>query len=54
MGENLYSIENKIGSVIANNLNLENALIFVKALFETYHAEDGIGYKIVRQSGYIG
>ena len=52
MNEILYSVENEYGSVIANNMNLENVIIFVKALFETYVNEEGISYKIVRQKGF--
>jgi len=52
MNENLYSVEDECGCVIANNMNLENAIIFVKALFGAYVNEEGIGYKIVRQKGF--
>ena len=42
MGEVLYCIENQYGSVIAKDMNMDNAIIFVRALFDTYFGEDDI------------
>lgn len=36
MNEILYCVENQYGSVIARDLNLDNAMIFVRALFDRY------------------
>ena len=49
MNEILYCVENQYGSVIARDLNLDNAMIFVRALFDRYQREDDISYTIVRQ-----
>ena len=49
MNEILYCVENQYGSVIARDLNIDNAMIFVRALFDRYQREDGISYTIVRQ-----
>lgn len=49
MDEVLYCIENQYGSVIAKDLNMDNAIIFVRALFDTYFGEDDIAYTIARQ-----
>ena len=52
MNEILYSVENQYGSVIATNMNMDNAIIFVRALFDTYYGEDDIEYTITRQKEY--
>ena len=49
MNEILYCVENQYGSVIARDLNMDNAMIFVRALFDRYQREDDISYTIVRQ-----
>lgn len=49
MNEKLYCIENQYGSVIAKDLNMDNAIIFVRALFDTYFNEVDIAYTITRQ-----
>lgn len=49
MNETLYCIENQYGSIIAKDLNMDNAMIFVRALFDTYFNEDDISYTIIRQ-----
>lgn len=49
MNEILYCIENEYGSVIAKDLNIDNAMIFVRALFDTYYNEEDIAYTIKRQ-----
>ena len=48
MEEEKYLIEDNHGMIIATNMNLQNALIMCKALFETYCLEDDISYSIVR------
>lgn len=49
MNEILYCIEDQLGNIIAKDLNLDNAMIFVKALFNEYFNEDDISYTIKRQ-----
>lgn len=48
MEEKKYLIEDNRGMIIATNMNLQNALIMCKALFETYYLEDDISYSIIR------
>lgn len=38
------------GTCIAQNINLEHALMFVKALLEKYWNESGVPYAIMRQA----
>lgn len=54
MEENKYLIEDNHGTIVATNMNLENALIMCKALFETYYLEDDISYSIVRMQKIEG
>lgn len=49
MNETLYCVENQYGSVIAKDLNMDNAMIFVRALFNAYFSEEDIAYTIIRQ-----
>lgn len=49
MLENLYCVENEYGTIIARDMNLDNAIIFVRALFDTYLNEDDSAYTIKRQ-----
>lgn len=49
MGEILYCVEDQYGSIIARDLNMDNAMIFVRALFDRYYSEEGISYTIIRQ-----
>ena len=54
MEEKKYLIEDNHGTIIATNMNLQNALIICKALFETYYLEDDISYSIVRMQKIEG
>lgn len=49
MNEHLYCVENEYGTIIARDMNLDNAIIFVRALFLTYFNEDDSAYTIKRQ-----
>lgn len=52
MDEILYSVidtNNEHENVIANDMTLDNATIFLKALFNEYSSESELSYKIVRQ-----
>lgn len=49
MNEILYCIEDERGNVIAKDLNMDNAMIFVRALFDTYLNEEDITFSIKRQ-----
>lgn len=49
MHEILYCVENQYGSVIAKDLNMDNAMIFVRALFDAHFSEEDIAYTVVKQ-----
>ena len=51
MNETLYCVKNQYDNIIARDLNLDNAMILVRALFETYYNEEDISYNIERQKG---
>jgi len=50
MGEILYCVENQYSSVIAKDLNMDNAMIFVRALFDHYFDEEDIAFTVRRQN----
>lgn len=50
MNEIMYCVENQYGSVIAKNLNMDNAMIFVRALFDHYFGEEDIAFTVRRQN----
>lgn len=54
MNEHLYCVENEYGSIIARDMNLDNAMIFVRALFETYYNEEDPAFTIKRQKENSG
>lgn len=49
MGEILYCVEDQDYNIIAKGLNMDNAMILVRALFEHYWGEEDIAYTIRRQ-----
>ena len=49
MNEILYCIEDKYGSVVARDLNTDNAMLFTRALFDARFNEEDIAYTITRQ-----
>lgn len=49
MGEILYCVEDQYGNVIAKDLNMDNVMIFVRALFDRYYSEEDIAYTVRRQ-----
>lgn len=49
MDEILYTVKDDDARVVARDLNLDNAMIFVRALFDRYFNEKGISYTIERQ-----
>ena len=44
-----YCIEDKWGTIIARDMNIETAMILARALFDRYYNEDDIAYTIKRQ-----
>lgn len=49
MNEILYCIINQYGTVLARDLNMDNAMILARALFDHYFGEDDIEFIIKRQ-----
>lgn len=49
MGETLYSVVDQHGQVLAKDMSLDNALLFIKALMEQYWQDDDIAYSLYRQ-----
>lgn len=45
----LYCIEDQWGNVIAKDLNMDNAMIFIRALLDHYYGEEEISYTVKRQ-----
>lgn len=50
MNEILYCIEDDQGNIIARDMNMDNAMIFVRALFDNYFNEEDIAYTVKRQT----
>lgn len=50
MNEILYCVEDNQGNVIARDMNMDNAMIFVRALFDNYFNEEHIAYTVKRQT----
>lgn len=46
MGETLYSVADQRGQVLAKDMSLDNALLFIKALMEQYWQDDDIAYRL--------
>ena len=53
MNEVLYCIVDQYDSVIARDLNMDNALIFMRALFDAHFSTEDIAYTIVRQAEQV-
>lgn len=54
MNEILYCIEDNWGNTIARDMNMDNAMIFVRALFDNYFNEEDIAYTVKRQTEVKG
>lgn len=49
MNDILYCVVDQEETVIAKDMNLNNVLLFVRALFETYCMSDNVSYTIKQQ-----
>ena len=49
MNDILYCVVDQEGSIIAKDMNLNNVLLFIRALFETYCMSDNVSYTIKQQ-----
>ena len=54
MNEILYCIEDERGNVLAKDMNMDTAMILLRALFDHYHNEDELTYTLKRQKENIG
>ena len=50
MNEILYCVEDNWGNVIARDMNMDNAMILVRAMFYHYYNEEIISYTVKRQT----
>lgn len=53
MNEILYCIENDQGNVVAKDMNMDTAMIMVRALFDHYYCENDIAFTIKRQNEIV-
>lgn len=51
MNEILYCVEDDRGNVVAKDMNMDNAMTFIRALFDKYFNEEDIAYTIKKQPG---
>ena len=54
MNEILYCIEDERGNILANDMNMDTAMILLRALFDNYYNEDELTYTLKRQKEDIG
>ena len=53
MNEILYYIEDERGNILAKDMNMDTAMILLRALFDHYN-EDELTYTLKRQKENIG
>lgn len=53
MNEILYCIEDKRGNILAKDMNMDTAMILLRALFDYYYNEDELTYTLKRQKENI-
>lgn len=54
MNEILYYIEDERGNILAKDMNMDTAIILLRALFDHYYSEDELTYTLKRQKENIG
>lgn len=54
MNEILYYIEDERGNILAKDMNMDTAMILLRALFDHYYNEDELTYTLKRQKENIG
>ena len=54
MNEILYYIEDERGNILAKDMNMDTAMILLRALFDHYYNEDELTYTLKRQKEKIG
>lgn len=53
MNEILYCIEDERGNILAKDMNMDTAMILLRALFDHYYNEDELTYTLKRQNENI-
>ena len=53
MNEILYCIEDERGNIFAKDMNMDTAMILLRALFDHYYNEDELTYTLKRQKENI-
>lgn len=53
MNEILYCIEDEKGNILAKDMNMDTAIILLRALFDHYYNEDELTYTLKRQKENI-
>lgn len=54
MNEILYCIEDERGNILAKDMNMDTAMILLRALFDHYYSENELTYTLKRQEENIG
>ena len=54
MNEILYCIEDERGNILAKDMNMDTAIVLLRALFDHYYNEDELTYTLKRQKENIG
>ena len=54
MNETLYCIEDERGNILAKDMNMDTAMVLLRALFDHYYNEDELTYTLQRQKENIG
>ena len=53
MNEILYCIEDERGNILAKDMNMDTAIVLLRALFDHYYNEDELTYTLKRQKENI-
>lgn len=53
MNEILYCIEDERGNILAKDMNMDIAMVLLRALFDHYYNEDKLTYTLKRQKENI-
>lgn len=54
MNEILYCIEDERCNILAKDMNMDTAMVLLRALFDHYYNEDELTYTLKRQKENIG
>lgn len=54
MNEILYCIEDERSNILAKDMNMDTAMVLLRALFDHYYNKDELTYTLKRQKENIG